>query len=175
MLKKLKVDYGYKSIKMANIDPHVFFPWSFEKRAEFLGAPSIEALTKTLIMVNTCYKEDKADDLFYLKYVVIINQFCRSVNAQKVLQVAKKIQNSAHESEPEQKIGTKGFKFRLATPEEMAKLSGYMFNAVTPFFMADETLTVIMDQHIAELEPQYFWMGGGRRSLKMGCSIDEFR
>ena len=57
----------------------------------------------------------------------------------------------------------------------MAKLSGYMFNAVTPFFMADETLTVIMDQNIADLDPQYFWMGGGRRSLKMGCSINEFK
>lgn len=70
---------------MANINPNVFFPWTLEQRAEFLGAPSIEALTKTLIMVNTGYKDDKADDPFYLKYVVIINQFCRSINAGKVL------------------------------------------------------------------------------------------
>ena len=32
-----------------------------------------------------------------------------------------------------------------------------------------------MDQHIADLDPQYFWMGGGRLSLKMGCSIAEFK
>jgi len=30
MLKKLKVDYGFRSIQMAKIDPEVFFPWSFE-------------------------------------------------------------------------------------------------------------------------------------------------
>jgi hypothetical protein len=130
---------------MANIDPDVFFPWSFEERVKFLGAPSIEALTKTLIMVNTCYLEDRSDDPYYLKYVVIINQFCRSINAQKVMKSVKKIQNDAYPNEPEKKIATKGFKFRLATPEEMAKLSGYMFNAVTPFFMADESLTILLD------------------------------
>ena len=65
----------------------------------------------------------------------------------------KKIQNDGNAGTPDKIIGTKGFKFRMATSEEMAKLSGYEFNAVTPFFMADESLTVVMDQHIADLEP----------------------
>ena len=57
----------------------------------------------------------------------------------------------------------------------MNRLSGYNFNAVTPFFMADETLPVILDQQIADLKPQYLWMGGGRKSLKLGCSVDELK
>ena len=53
----------------------------------------------------------------------------------------------------------------------MENLSGYKFNAVTPFFMADESLPVLLDLSIAELSPAYFWLGGGRVSLKTGVSV----
>ena len=128
-----------------------------------------------MIMVNFAYREENASDPHYPRYVVVINQYCRQISAQKVLGVAKRYQNSFYEKEPEKKIGIKGFKFRLAEPEDMNRLSGYMFNAVTPFFMADETLPVILDQNIAELKPQYLWLGGGRKSLKLGCSVDELK
>ena len=72
-------------------------------------------------------------------------------------------------------MGIKGFKFRLASQDDMARLSGYKFNAVTPFFMKDESLVVLLDKHIAELDPQYFWLGGGRWSLKLGTSIEDFK
>ena len=73
------------------------------------------------------------------------------------------------------KVGIKGFKFRLATSEDMARLSGYKFNAVTPFFMQNESLVVVLDSNIAALDPQYFWLGGGRWSLKLGISVDDFK
>ena len=57
----------------------------------------------------------------------------------------------------------------------MADLSGYKFNAVTPFFMANESLPVILDENIANLESGYFWMGGGRVSLKIGISVSDFK
>ena len=57
----------------------------------------------------------------------------------------------------------------------MAELSGYRFNAVTPFFMSNDKLMIIMDENIANLNPGYFWGGGGRVSLKIGCSIDDFK
>ena len=51
MLKRLKVDCGFRSIKMANA-PHDYYTWDLHKRAKFLGAPSHESLCKTMIMVN---------------------------------------------------------------------------------------------------------------------------
>ena len=57
----------------------------------------------------------------------------------------------------------------------MEELSGYRFNAVTPYFMANESLPVILDESIATLDPAYFWLGGGRVSLKLGTSICEFK
>ena len=50
-VKKLKVDYGFRSIQMANA-PWDYYKWDLETRAKFLGAPSAECLTKTMIMVN---------------------------------------------------------------------------------------------------------------------------
>ena len=73
------------------------------------------------------------------------------------------------------RIGIKGFKFRLAEDKDMEELSGYRFNAVTPFFMTNETLPVVIDGPIAELSPEYIWMGGGRVSLKLGVSIPDLK
>jgi prolyl-tRNA editing enzyme YbaK/EbsC (Cys-tRNA(Pro) deacylase) len=71
-------------------------------------------------------------------------------------------------------VGGKGFKFRLASDKDMERLSGYKFNAVTPFFMSDQTLPIILDSEIANLDCGYFWMGGGRVPLKIGISVQEF-
>ena len=128
-----------------------------------------------MIMVNYMYREEYKDDPHYPRYVVVIVQYCRQISSQKVLNVAKRYQNSFYENEPEKKVGIKGHKFRLATDEDMDRLSGYRFNAVFPFFMKDETLPIILDQSIAELRPQYFWMGGGRVSLKTGTSVADFK
>ena len=75
--------------------------------------------------------------------------------------------------EPEKKVGIKGFKFRLSENKDMEELSGYRFNAVTPFFMQNNTLPVILDQSIANLSPSFYWMGGGRVSLKLGISVED--
>ena len=92
-----------------------------------------------------------------------------------MLNVAKRYQNSFYEKEPSKKIAIKGHKFRLASNEAMAELSGYRFNAVFPFFMKNDTLPIILDKSITELDPQYFWMGGGRVSLKTGTGIEDFK
>ena len=49
----------------------------------------------------------------------------------------KRYQNSFYEKEADKKVGIKGFKFRLCENQDMERLSGYRFNAVTPYFMAD--------------------------------------
>ena len=173
-LKRLKVEHGLLSTQMVNA-PWQFFQWDLEQRANFLGAPSAEALCKTMIMENYKYQEECKDDPYYPRFVVVIVQFCRQISSQKVLNVAKRYQNSFYEKEPSKKIAIKGHKFRLASNEAMAELSGYRFNAVFPFFMKNETLPIILDASITELDPQYFWFGGGRVSLKTGTSIEDFK
>ena len=124
-----------------------------------------------MIQVNYQYKEEAANDPFYPRYVVTISQYCRKIQPNKLVNIMKDYQ---HSNTTLEKVGLKDFKFRMATPEDMAELSGYNFNAVTPFFMKNEKLLIVLDENIANLEAGYFWMGGGRVSLKIGCSIPEF-
>ena len=39
MLRKLKSEHGFHSVKMANAPNH-YYQWDLSKRMEFLGAPS---------------------------------------------------------------------------------------------------------------------------------------
>ena len=72
----------------------------------------------------------------------------------------KKLQNENTKATP---ISTKGFRFRLAEHEDALSLSGYEFNAITPFFMQGEgqNLPIILSEEIAKLDPAYFWFSGG--------------
>jgi hypothetical protein len=76
-------------------------------------------------------------------------------------------------------IGKKFFKYRLAEEEDAYALSGYKYNAITPFFMNEANggnkLKIILSDTIAKgLNPGYFWLGGGRVELKLGISVEEF-
>jgi prolyl-tRNA editing enzyme YbaK/EbsC (Cys-tRNA(Pro) deacylase) len=53
-------------------------------------------------------------------------------------------------------------------------LSGYTYNSITPFFMKDDSLLIVLSKDIFDLDPKYFWVGGGRVELKLGISIDDF-
>ena len=74
-------------------------------------------------------------------------------------------------------VSNKGFHFRLAEHDEALALSGYEFNAITPFFMHGEgkNLPIFLSDEIAKLEPAYFWFSGGRIQIKMGVSVAEFQ
>ena len=52
--------------------PHDYYTWSLEKRRNFLGAPSINALSKTIIMKNSEYNEEHASDPYYPKFIAVI-------------------------------------------------------------------------------------------------------
>jgi hypothetical protein len=40
--------------------------------------------------------------------------------------------------------------------------------------MKNDSLNVILSEGIYNLNPKYFWLGGGRVELKLGISVDEF-
>ena len=76
MVKRLKVDEGLMSAQMANA-PYDYYSWNLETRKKFLGAPSFECLTKTMIMENYVYRDENASDPHYPRHVVVIVQYCR--------------------------------------------------------------------------------------------------
>ena len=72
------------------------------------------------------------------------------------------------------KISGKGFHFRLAEEAEALELSGYKYNAITPFFMKSNQIPIILSEEIAKLEPAYLWFSGGMIDVKMGVSVADF-
>ena len=78
-----------------------------------------------------------------------------------------------HQHTRKEKVSTAGFSFRFTEESEALELAGYAYNAITPFFMKYD-LPIILSQDVAELEPAYFWMGGGTRNLKIGVSVADF-
>jgi len=105
-----------------------------------------------------------------------MTQYEEKISTQKLMNFMKKLQNSAAGNNDQLKISWKCFHFRLA-PEELAvNLTGFVNNAMTPFFTAEGAshLPIILSEAITDLKPAYLWMGGGRLSLKMGISVAEF-
>ena len=177
LLKRLKVDHNLLSVQVARA-PANYFDLSLQDRATFLKAPSTFHLCKTIIMQNTKHDAgleafpQAAADPHYHKYVCVITQFEGKLNSQKILNIMKALQHE--KSSVGVKMSLKGFHFRLAEETEALELSGYQYNAITPFFMKNPTIPIILSQDIAELDPAYLWFSGGRINVKMGVSVADF-
>ena len=70
-------------------------------------------------------------------------------------------QNSKTEGK---KVSLKGFHYRLAEEADALSLSGYKYNAITPFLMqgGGEHLPIILSEDVVNLSPSYLWHSGGR-------------
>ncbi len=55
----------------------------------FLGAPSIHALCKTIIMKNSEYNDDYAADPFYPRFIMVIVQYSKKLVSQRIADVMK--------------------------------------------------------------------------------------
>ncbi len=71
------------------------------------------------------------------------------------------------------KLGVRYFRPRQAPFETSEKLSGYPSGSVTPVGLKTP-LPLILSDEIANLQPDFFWMGGGEELLKLGISVQEF-
>ncbi|XP_002985588.2 uncharacterized protein LOC9653783 [Selaginella moellendorffii] len=147
--------------------PADYYEKTLEERKEVLGAVSIDHLCKSMVMVNTQAPSHITDcsDRKNSKYYVIVVQYNARLNAEKV----KKFIYDLNEG----KIPKKRFNLRLAPEEESQRLSGYEHNAVTPIGMRTD-IPVILSDAIANLKPDFFWLGGGDVDLKLGINTQEF-
>jgi prolyl-tRNA editing enzyme YbaK/EbsC (Cys-tRNA(Pro) deacylase) len=126
-------------------------------------------------MRNSEYNEQYSNDPFYPKFIMVIVQYSKKLVPQNIAAIMRQYQRDAYPQNKEKHIGRKFYKFRLAEEEDAYAMSGYKYNAITPFFMNDNSLKIILSDTIVNgLNPGYFWLGGGRVELKMGISVEEF-
>lgn len=62
---------------------------------------------------------------------------------------------------------------RLCPEAVSDELSGFEHNAVSPIGIKTR-LPIIMSHRIAQLNPDFFWLGAGEVDLKVGLSAAEF-
>jgi len=86
--KKLKVDAGLRSLQMARA-PDNYYSWTLEQRKNFLGASSIHALCKTIIMRNSDYNEQYVNDPFYPRFIMVIVQYSKKLVPQNIAAVMR--------------------------------------------------------------------------------------
>ncbi|KAK9277434.1 hypothetical protein L1049_006977 [Liquidambar formosana] len=147
--------------------PSDYYDWPLESRRDILAAASVDHLCKSIVLVNTQAQSNITDcsDRNNSKYYVVVVQYTARFNAETVKNFLYSLNNG--------KIPKKKFNLRLAPEELSQKLTGYGHNGVTCIGMKTD-IPVILDEAIAKLNPDFFWLGGGEIDLKLGIRTSEF-
>lgn len=154
-------DFQFKRV------PSDYYDRPLEARRDILGAASVEHLCKSIVLVNTQAQTDVTDcsNRSNSKYYVVVVQYTARFSAETVKSFLYALNNG--------KIAKKKFNLRLAPEELSHQLTGYGHNAVTCVGMKTD-IPVILDEAIAKLSPDFFWLGGGETDLKLGIRTSEF-
>ncbi|KAK9785348.1 hypothetical protein WJX73_010804 [Symbiochloris irregularis] len=145
--------------------PQDYYDQPLEYRRQQLGAESIHQLCKSLVLENTKVRNADPESPHSVRYFCVVIQYAAKLHAEKVRTFLHQQAAGA--------VGRKQFNMRLAAEDEVQQLTGYGHNAVTPIGMATP-LPVLLSHRIANLQPDFFWMGGGEVDLKVGMRVSEF-
>ena len=68
---------------------------------------------------------------------------------------------------PDKRLSKKSFHFQLASPEVSYQLSGFEYNAVTPFGFSGPNLPTIVCSRCLAVCPSLLFLGGGEVDMKI--------
>ncbi|KAK2994859.1 hypothetical protein RJ640_012822 [Escallonia rubra] len=156
---------GVKDFSFRRV-PSDYYDWPLESRRDVLGAPSVDHLCKSIVLVNTQAPPSVTDcsDHNNSKYYVVVVQYTARFNAETVKNFLYLLNNG--------KVPKKKFNLRLAPEDVSQKLTGFEHNGVTCIGMKTD-IPVILDEAIVKLNPDFFWLGGGEIDLKLGIRTSE--
>lgn len=143
--------------------PPSYYDWSLEKRAEALQSPSTSHLCKSLLMENrNCDGSDPTNP----KFVLVVIQYEASLDARKLASAIRSLRPNVKD-----RLDYNQFDYRVASPEDNDRLTGFSFNSVTPFGLLKD-IPVVLTAAVIPLK--FLWMGGGHVHLKLGMSVSDF-
>lgn len=144
--------------------PPAYYDWPLSQRAKTLGAPSTEYLCKSLLMEN---KNSDGKDPTHPKFVLVVVQYAATLDVKKLASAIRSLRKNVKE-----RLDYNQFDFRVASPEDNDRLTGFQFNSVTPFGLLTPDLPIVLSEAVARLN--FFWMGGGHVHLKLGMAVSDF-
>jgi prolyl-tRNA editing enzyme YbaK/EbsC (Cys-tRNA(Pro) deacylase) len=142
--------------------PSEYYERPLAWRRQQLQAASERHLCKAIVLENTHCVNDDCRDPRNSRYYVAVFQYVQRFDAEKVMRFVKGMNET---------IGKKNFNFRLAA--NGADVTGFTHNAVVPFGLKT-SMPVILSREITQLNPPYFWMGGGHVDCKLRVDVPEF-
>ncbi|WIA13609.1 hypothetical protein OEZ85_007174 [Tetradesmus obliquus] len=159
-------DKGFSDFRFVRV-PGDYYDRPLEWRQACLAAASTDHLCKSIIMENTkAHPSVKGwEDPNNSKYYVVIVQYTARLNADKLKNIIHRLNGG--------RIGKQYFNMRLCPEDVSDELSGYEHNAVSPIGIK-APLPVILSHRIAQLQPDFFFIGAGEVDLKVGLPAAEF-
>ncbi|KAL3144297.1 hypothetical protein ABBQ32_004061 [Trebouxia sp. C0010 RCD-2024] len=160
LAKELR-DKGITNYRFKRVPEH-YYQQDLEYRCKCLQAASIHHLCKSLLYENPKLPEHGPQEF---RFCLVVVQYAAKLHGEKVKRFLHKANG---------KLGIQYFRPRQAPHEISEKLSGYESGAVTPVGLATN-LQLILSHEINQLQPDFFWMGGGEQLLKLGMSVRDFK
>lgn len=146
--------------------PDEYYDQTMNWRRRFLGAASTRHLTKSLVLRNTRHSgEHSGTAIDNAEFVCVVLQYGRSLDMDAVAVAINR-------ARADRGLPSKCREYRLAA--DCLGVSGYEPNAVTPLGLATP-MPIFVDQRVANLVPERFWLGGGEVSLKWRVEWPEFQ
>ena len=142
--------------------PNDYYMRPLSGRAKCLGAPSVEFLCKSLLMENKKVVKESPNNP---RFVLVILQYAATLNNKKLTNAIRRLLPVS------ERLDDSKYDFRIASPEDNDRITGYKHNSVTPFGMK-ENVRMVLTENVVKLK--FFWMGGGHVHLKLGMATSEF-
>ena len=163
--------------------PENYYDTSLQERAQYLHAPSIHYLCKSLLLENRKVTASHTDPT-NPRFVLVVIQYASVLDTKQLMTAIRKLRTDVT-----QRLDVSQFDFRIATESDNDIITGYAHNSVTPFGMrcqqqpkratnSDENsattppIPIILSSALLPLH--FLWLGGGHVHLKLGMSVSDF-
>ncbi|GBF98526.1 prolyl-tRNA synthetase [Raphidocelis subcapitata] len=152
--------------------PSDYYDRPLEWRQSVLGAASVHHLCKSIVMENTRAHPSVSgwDDPHNARYYCVIVQYTARFNNEKLCAHLHKLNAGKGGGGG---VGKKWFNMRLCPEDVSDQLSGFGHNGVSPVGLAAR-LPIIISHRILQLQPDFFFCGGGEVDLKLGMPAAAF-
>jgi hypothetical protein len=104
--------------------PSHYYSLTLQERAALVSAPSVDHMCKTVVFENTKATVADCQDAFHSRFYAVIVQYTSEVSTSKFENFAF---NLAQENG--RTVSKRRFHWRLASPEDSLRLTGYVNNA----------------------------------------------
>jgi prolyl-tRNA editing enzyme YbaK/EbsC (Cys-tRNA(Pro) deacylase) len=153
--------------------PPQYYDKSLADRAKMLHVASTKLLCKSLLLENKKIADGGGEPNNNVhstnpKFVMVILQYEATLDVKKLQSAVRSL------IQPVTERAKYDHDFRVASPADNDRLTGYQFNSVTPYgVLVPDEIKMVLAKSIVD-DTHYFWMGGGNVHLKLGLAVSDF-